>query len=115
MITPISLSSTSRRPVRATITLYPIGRPVRATITLYPIRRPVRATITLYPKYRETCRATITLYPIGRLVRAMLSYKENCDIYRELLLQEVVDSSRTAVSITTLLIKNKLFMQNLHQ
>ena len=25
--------------IRATITLYPIGRPVRATITLYPIGR----------------------------------------------------------------------------
>ena len=36
------------RSVRATITLYPIGRPVRSTITLYPIWRPVRATITLY-------------------------------------------------------------------
>ena len=35
--------------VRATITLYPIGRLVRATITLYPIGRPVRATNTLYP------------------------------------------------------------------
>ena len=32
-------------PVKATITLYPLGRPVRATVTLY--RRPVRATITL--------------------------------------------------------------------
>ena len=29
------------------------------------------------------------------------------------ILQEVVDSSRTAVSIPTLLIKNKLFKQNL--
>ena len=50
-----------QKPVRATITLYPIGRPVRATITLYPIGRPVRATITLYPIGRPV-RATITLY-----------------------------------------------------
>ena len=53
--------------VRATITLYPIGRPVRATITLYPIGRSVRATITLYP--------------IGRPVRATIytvSYREIC-------------------------------------
>ena len=35
--------------VRATITLYPIGRPVRATITLYPIGRPV---ITLFSNYK---------------------------------------------------------------
>ena len=35
--------------VRATITLYPIGRPVRTTITLYLIGRPVRATVTQYP------------------------------------------------------------------
>ena len=54
--------------VRATITLYPIGKPVRATITLYPIGRPVRATITLYPIGRPV-RATITLYPIGRPAR----------------------------------------------
>ena len=39
-----------RRPVRATITLYPMRRPVRATITLYPIRRHVKGIIiTLYP------------------------------------------------------------------
>ena len=60
------------RPVRATITLYPIGIPVRATITLCPIGRPVRATITLYPIGRPV-RATITLYPIGRPVRATVT------------------------------------------
>ena len=60
------------RPVRATITLYPIGRPVRATITLYPIGRPVRATIILYPIGRPV-RAIITLYPIGRPVRAIIT------------------------------------------
>ena len=48
-------------PVRATITLYPIGRHVRATITLYPIGRPVRATITLYPIGRPVRAITITL------------------------------------------------------
>ena len=64
--------SEQAKKVRATITLYPIGRPVRATITLYPIGRPVRATITLYPIGRSTItlypigRSTITLYPIGR-------------------------------------------------
>ena len=56
------------RPVRTTITLYPIGRSVRATITLYPIGRPIRATITLYA--------------IGRPVRAMyyytVSYRDTC-------------------------------------
>ena len=52
-----------RRHVRATITLYPIGRPVRVTITLSPIGRPVRVTITLYPIGRPV-RATITLYPM---------------------------------------------------
>ena len=60
------------RPVRATITLYPIWRPVRATITLYPIGRPVRAAITLYPTGRPV-RATVTLYPIGRPVRATIT------------------------------------------
>ena len=62
--------SEQAKKVRATITLYPIGRPVRATITLYPIGRPVRATITLYPIGRPV-RATITLYPIGRPVRVL--------------------------------------------
>ena len=50
--------TSDRKSVRATITLYPIGRPVRATITLYPIGRPVRTTITLYP--------------IGRLLELLL-------------------------------------------
>ena len=65
------LSKRSLTIVRATITVYPIGRPVRATITLYPIGRPVRATITLYPIGRPV-RATITLYLIGRPIRATI-------------------------------------------
>ena len=52
------------RSVRATITLYPIGRSVRAIITLYPIGILVRAIISLYPIGRYI-RATITLYSTG--------------------------------------------------
>ena len=64
IVTPTSSPGVQRKEsyqgwiVRATITLYPIGRPFGVTITLYPIGRPVRATITLYP--------------IGRLVRLLL-------------------------------------------
>ena len=36
-IVEVNLSYREICKVRATITLYPIGRPVRATITLYPI------------------------------------------------------------------------------
>ena len=57
----------------------PVGRPVRVTITLYPIGRTVRAS-TLYPIGRPV-RATITLYPIGRPVRVYyytVSYRETC-------------------------------------
>ena len=43
----LTLPAIKSRPVRATITLYPIGKSVRVTITLYPIGRSVRATITL--------------------------------------------------------------------
>ena len=50
--------------IRATITLYSIGRPVRATITLYPIGRPVRATITLYPIGRPTLYLELLLHCI---------------------------------------------------
>ena len=70
--------------VKATITLYPIGRLVRATITLYPTGRPVRAIITLYPIGRPV-RTTITLYPIGRPVRATITLYPTGDLLELLL------------------------------
>ena len=58
--------------------VYCRGRPVRATITLYPIERPVRATITLYPIGRPV-RATITLYPIGRYLELVYSNTDSLE------------------------------------